>query len=100
MMDGPRISNRKIESRLFIYENCVRYLRASLIFRQVRDNIRLSYREITETFNENRKNHVSSATVQNISLRNKVGIYPAVIKPMMRARNMLIGVSWCEERIV
>ena len=61
----------------------------SVIFCQVRTNPKLSYHELTDTFNENREKRLSSNTVRNILLRKNIGVYAAVRKPMLTVRDRL-----------
>ena len=109
MKDGPMISNRKIAKRLKISENCVRNTLKALktiggiqrhagseklkknnhgnlnlgwyLFRQIRTNPSLSYREFTNTLNENREKRLSSNTVRNILLRKKIGVMQLLENP-------------------
>ena len=118
------ISNKEIARRLKISENCVRNtlktlkmtgviqyhagprrLRKtterenSLLFRQEGTNPRLSYHELTNTFNENSEKCLSSNTVRNILLTKNIGVYAVVRKPMLTASDRLTRLRWCKERI-
>ena len=76
MEDGSMMSSRVIASRLLISKNYVRNTlkgqiqnteHQSLIFLQISAYPRLSYRELTKTFNENHKKCVSSNIVKDFT---------------------------------
>ena len=124
MKGGSMISYKEIPRRLKNSENCVRNTletlkttggiqrhagsgrlkkatehKKSLKFHKVRANPRLSYRELTNIFNENREKLLSSNTVRNILLRKNISVYAAVSKPMLMARDRFTRLRWCKERI-
>ncbi|XP_065671952.1 uncharacterized protein LOC136089792 [Hydra vulgaris] len=56
----------------------------SALFRAVRANPRISYKEWTTEFNTTRNTSISQSTVRRILIKYKIGVYSALKKPLLR----------------
>ena len=70
----------------------------SALFRAVRANPRISYKELTTEFNTTRNTSISQSTVRRILIKYKIGVYSALKKLRLRPYDKQRRLKWCRER--
>ena len=70
----------------------------SALFRAVRANPRISYKELTTEFNTARNTSISQSTVRRILIKYKIGVYSALKKPLLHPYDKQRRLKWCRER--
>ena len=72
----------------------------SYLYRKVRQDPKISYRELAEGFTNTPGNvSVSRWTIRRCLNKNGLGCYVAARKPLLRVSDRLKRLKWCRERL-
>ena len=122
-MKGGTKSNREIARLIGVSEKCVRTTKQnflhtggasektrpgrplsttrkddSALFRAVRANPRISYKELTTEFNTTQNTSISQSTARQILIKYKIGVYSTLKKPLLRPYDKQRRLKWCCEK--